>query len=259
VACNFIRFYTEHNTHNKRRNISALKGIEKSVYKQYNKIICISQSTRFMLLQWIGYQFAHCTDVIHNGARLFNFKASRKRSLDGIRLISIGSLTHRKGFDIALEAVCQLQCPVSQYVIIGQGVLKERLEKQASALGLSSVVKFTGWCNDIEGWLHNSDMMLIPSRWEGFGLVAVEALSTGLPVVASNVAGLNEILTDLAAARLVEPENPNAMAEAIEFIWSQHNQLDELSIKARKRAEMYSLDTMTKKYANAYRELLYPG
>ena len=256
IANHFLKIYTEHNTYNKRRKVSLLRPLEKVIYKQYDKIICISQATHSMLLQWIGNEFSYCADVINNGARLFDFKASRVRDSDGVRLVSVGSLTQQKGFDIALQAVSKVQCPVSRYVIIGKGAEKEWLEKQAASLGLSDVVNFVGWCDDIESWLHESDLMLIPSRWEGFGLVSVEGLSSGLPLVASNVPGLNEILNDLDAARLVEPGNPSSMAEAIDSLWSQYNQLDQLAIEARKRAEMYSLDVMTQEYAKAYHEVL---
>lgn len=257
VAGGCRRVYTEHNTYNRRRDISALRWVEKLLYGCYEKIICISDATRDELLKWIGCEaFGPRTEVIDNGGRLFSLKSDRKRDAGGIRLVSVGTLLYKKGFDIALQAVAQLRCPVARYVIIGEGSERASLEKQALSLGLGGVVQFVGWQDDVEKWLHTSDLQLIPSRWEGFGLMAVEGLSTGLPIVASDVPGLNQVLGGLRCARLVEVESPLKMAGAIEEFYDQFDELGDMAEVARQRAEMYGLDTMVRKYARVYREVL---
>ena len=85
-----------------------------------------------------------------------------------------------------------------------------RLEK---SLGLEGKVRFLGHVDDVRGLLKKADIFLIPSRWEGFGLAAVEAMNAGLPVIASDVAGLREIVGRTPpSGLLVNPEKPGEIA-----------------------------------------------
>src|SRR5690606_23220413 len=110
------------------------------------------------------------------------------------RLVSVGSLSSKKNFETSVRAISVLREYVSSYTIIGEGPERKNLERIISDYKLEDVVKLVGWSDSIEPYLSEADIQIIPSLWEGFGLVAVEGMSTGLSIVASNVAGLREVV-----------------------------------------------------------------
>lgn len=255
---NAVLIYTEHNTHNRRRGVRALRPIERYVYSRFDAVACISEGVRASLLDWLGRDgFEERIMTIVNGARLFGFMPDRRFAARDLSVISLGSLTTKKGLDIALDAVSLVPDVVGRYLVVGQGPERDRLERKAQHLGIDDRVTFAGSQVDVESWLRKADLMLVPSRWEGFGLVAIEALSMGLPVAASNVSGLREILGDCEAAVLVEPGDARAMADAIRAYASRaDDEKDRIAEQARTRAEAYGLDAMTASYTALYERLM---
>lgn len=251
--------HTEHNTYNRRRDIAALRPIERRIYARFDAIVCISDGVHHALANWLGTGFDQERLVtIPNGARLFATREASASRVDGrgLTIISIGSLSRQKGFDISLAAVAKARFLVERYIIVGQGSCRQMLEAQVRDLGLAGVVEMVGWQDNIEDWLGQADLMLIPSRWEGFGLVAIEALSTGLPVVASDVSGLGDILRGCRAVDLVLPKEPEVIAKAIErFAQRDDDEINQLRFDARSHAEIYSLGMMAHSYANLYKSL----
>ena len=138
----------------------------------------------------------------------------RSRPLVG----AVGRLSPEKGFDVLVRAVAQL--PGARTVVAGDGPERETLERLAHELGIASLVTFVGWVDP--PWSDHlvPDVLVVPSRREGFGLVAAEALMSGIPVVASAVGGLPEVLEEGVAGLLVPPEDPTALARAIESVLS---------------------------------------
>ncbi|ROO26366.1 glycosyltransferase [Salinisphaera japonica] len=251
--------HTEHNTHNRRRDIALLRPIERRIYARFDAIVCISDGVHDTLANWIGTGLDRERLVtIPNGARLFAMRAGEALQADecGLTIISIGSLSRQKGFDISLAAVAKARSLVRRYIIVGEGNDRHLLEARVRDLGLADVVDMVGWQDNIGDWLGYADLMLIPSRWEGFGLVAIEALSTGLPIVASDVSGLGDILRGCEAVDLVSPVEPEVIAKAIErFAQRDDEQIRHLRSKARSHAEIYSLGSMADAYANLYETL----
>ncbi len=139
-----------------------------------------------------------------------------------------GKLAHVKGVDILLEAVKRYedQDPKSVTLIVGDGDVRSELEAQAKALNLKTV-RFLG--NVLQPALcrlyNAADVSVVPSRSEGFGLVAVEAMACGIPVVASDVGGLPGIVNDRVGA-LAKPEDPDSLAEAILGVLRREEQTD---------------------------------
>ncbi len=186
--------YTEHDTTNRRRNIPFFKIIDRLFYSRYSHVICISQGVYNALAEWVGLKIKKKLVTIPNGSRIFTLhsRTSIKNRLP--KLVSIGSLVHKKNFSTSISAISILKNEVESYTIIGEGPERPRLEKLIYELKLEEKVKLIGWSNEIKQHLYNSDIQLIPSLIEGFGLVASEGMSTGLPVVASNIDGLIEVL-----------------------------------------------------------------
>ncbi len=133
-----------------------------------------------------------------------------------------GKLTHFKGVDVLLNAAAQYEQAIQEEcgsipltLLAGDGEDRAALLKQAETLGLTSVF-FLGNVNQQELCkLYNiADLSVVPSRREPFGLVAIEAMACGIPVIASNEGGLPDFVNDKVGA-LVEPENPTKLAEAV--------------------------------------------
>lgn len=128
-----------------------------------------------------------------------------------------GRLIAQKGVAVLLEAFSRLQTthPSAQLVIVGDGDLRAELERQATSLAIGTKVTFTGWVEDASALMPGCDIVVMPSRWEGFGLVALEAMNAHRPLIASRVSALPEIVVDGETGRLVHPDDPAELATAI--------------------------------------------
>ena len=250
-----INFYTEHNTYNRRRNFFFLKPIEKYIYSKYNKIICISKGTKQKLHEWLGDKFYKKNILtIPNGSRLFNIINRKKINPKKIRLVSIGSLSNQKGFDIAIRTIFLLKDKIQRYTIIGEGNQKDKLANLALKLGIRHKILLTGYVKNIKPYLANADMGLVPSRWEGFGLVSIEMLSTGLPLICSNVIGLREVVSKCRSVELVRPESPKALARGIlkTIKLNENVRKNKIALNARKHSKKFDIKYFCEKYANLY-------
>jgi glycosyltransferase involved in cell wall biosynthesis len=122
-------------------------------------------------------------------------------------------LAPEKGYDVLIRAMTEL--PGCCLVLLGEGPERARLTKLARQLGVEDRVELAGWIPSPWTDHFRFDVIAVPSSFEGFGLVAVEALLAGIPVVASRVGGLAEIVHDGETGLLVEPGDPSALAHAL--------------------------------------------
>lgn len=251
--------YTEHSTINKRRKIPLFWVLERFCYSRYSKIICISKGVRSSLTIWLGERLSERMVIVLNGSSIYNL--ANRSSVKGrkIRLISVGSLTPKKNFVTILHAISQLPDLVETYFLVGDGPEKSRLYNVIQGEQIQDKVKLIGWSDSIEEYFHKADIQIIPSLWEGFGLVAVEGMSTGLPVVASNVAGLNEVL-DLSNPAVTFVDNPKNVVNWVESITVAIEKLrsdgaEELAIASRAQAEKFTLEKMADRYIEVYHSI----
>ena len=250
--------FTEHATFNSRRNYFFLKYIERVFYDRYAHVITITEGVKDSLQNWIGFSLSNKISTIVNGARFFPIK-DRKPLGKCIKFISVGSLISKKGFDRTINALSQLENIDWQYEIIGEGTLRHELEKLIASLGLQDKVVMSGWSSMLEGKYHNADILLVPSRSEGFGLVAIEAMSTGLPVIASDIEGLNEVVSDsIDSCFLVK--NANEISEWLNKIKLCINALENdqayIAQKSYQHSQKFTLEKMTKDYIDLYMQVI---
>jgi glycosyltransferase involved in cell wall biosynthesis len=257
LGLNVCLMHTEHNTYNRRRKIPFFKYIERWFYRRYSTIICISEGVYDALFKWVGKSLTCRLVVINNGARIYSF-ILRNNKLDIIKFVSIGSLSDKKNFSTTIKALAKLNSVDWEYSIIGEGPERNVLEKLIIDLGVQNRVRLVGWTDQIEKQLHNADIQLIPSLWEGFGLVAVEGMSTGLPVVASNVDGLREVLDEQNPAvffvdkTISEQEWLKKINNCISSLSTNRKHMAQAS---RKQAEKFSLNIMVHDYAEKYKNI----
>jgi glycosyltransferase involved in cell wall biosynthesis len=132
-------------------------------------------------------------------------------------LLVVASLVHRKGIDVLLKALARLASDGLEPVlwIAGEGEEHSNLERLSTRLQLTKQVRFLGQRDDVADLIQASDLVVLPSRLEGLGVAALEAMALGRPVVASNVGGLAEAIDDEHTGLLVPPEDPAALAAAL--------------------------------------------
>ena len=171
---------------------------------------------RRLARRWAMRRFDHVVgvseDAMHYAVSDLGVSSDRASWIDGMnvlssrsgvvsrfhetpRFLSIGRLVEQKGFATALKALSKITLPW-EYTIVGEGELERSLKELAESLGIASRVHFIGAQSDIRPHLESADVLLMPSKWEGLGMVALEAISYGVPVLASDVPALKTVLPD---------------------------------------------------------------
>lgn len=166
---------------------------------------------------------------------------------DPDQLLCVGRLVSQKGFDRAIEAMAAIraQRPTARLLVAGMGPDARALQAQAAQLGLQDAIQFLGLQDEdsVRQLMAASALVLMPSRYEGLPLVALEAAWAGRPVVASDCAGLNEaVLADVTGVLVPEGDVP-ALSRAVVALLEDRPRAARLGAAARARAEAeYSLD-----------------
>ncbi len=175
-------------------------------------------------------------------------------------LLTIGSLIHRKGIDVLLDALAILKTAGVQPLlwIAGEGPERARLVAQVEHLDLVDQVCFLGRRDDVGGLLAAADVFVMPSRSEGLGVAALEAMAASRPVVATRVGGLREAVIDGKTGLLVPPESPAALAAGLEQLVYDPSLRERLGAAGPSRiAEAYLPEPMVAAYEQVYRLVLH--
>ena len=212
------------------------------------------------------------SEVVYNGVDLSGYHESvnrgqsdRKRSelavsLDQMLIVGVGSLIARKSYGTAIQAIAKCRSGTADGLVLaicGEGPDRAQLEALAADMELAEDVRLLGWRDDVPDILRAADLFLHPARDEGFGLVVVEAAAAGLPIVASEVGGIPEIITHEHDGLLVPPGEPNALAAAIQRLLNEPEQARRLGDNARRTAfERFSAEAMAERYIELYERLL---
>ncbi len=195
--------------------------------------------------------------LIYNGLPMPDL-APTPLSFSPPTLLMIGRLTKEKGFKTAIRAFTLLKSSAARLLIAGSGDERSSLEQLVSHLGLESSVEFIGALDksEVPALINRATLVIVPSYFESFGLVALEAMQMGRPVIASNVGGLSEIILHEETGLLIPPHNPSALSVAIRFLLEHPEMAIAMGIKGRKRAiETFTLEQNVQRYEAAYREL----
>jgi glycogen(starch) synthase len=177
------------------------------------------------------------------------------------RVLCLGRVNHGKGFDLALTALASLldRFPDLHMVIAGDGPARPELERQAVELGLAGRVEFVGWVTPerVPALLNTATVVVMPSRREGFGLVALQAALMARPVVATRVGGLPEVVLHQQTGLLVERDDSHGLAEAIASLLARPAVATRMGQAARQRAqEVFSWKGCVDAYDRLYRQLI---
>jgi glycosyltransferase involved in cell wall biosynthesis len=201
-------------------------------------------------------------DMIYYG---FDFAPLPQKEISGtyrvsnIQLCIAGRLVEFKGHKWAFEALKGLMSkyPDIRLVVAGTGDYEDTLRTFAQELGVSDHVVWLGYRQDVSRWMQHSDVVLVPSRSEGFGVVFLEAFNAQTPVVAFNVPAANELILPGETGVLATPYDPDSLAHAIEWTLTHPAERAILVQRAYDRLQReFSLATMVDKTVGWYKKVL---
>lgn len=254
---------TEHNTHNRRREMTLLKPIEKYIYSKYDFIISISEKTQINLINWLNIRDRSSDkfQVIENGVSIEKIKQSipyNKGDLvkdynDNTKLICmVGRFSEAKDQPTIIRSLINLPSHV-HLLLIGEGALKDNCMNLAERLGLSNRVHFLGFRTDVHRILKTVDIVILSSFWEGMSLASIEGLASGKPFVASNVPGLVEIVRNVGI--VFNPGDSNELSSIINRLLTNEVDYNFVANRCINESEKYSINIMVEKIIRVYSSL----
>ena len=196
--------------------------------------------------------------VVYNGINTDVFHPGKKEK--GNYLLFVGSLIERKGAQYLICAFARVikDHPDYRLIIIGEGSEKEKLIELTQSLSLSNHIEFLGSLsqNEVGEWMRQAAIFICPSIEEALGQVLLEAMSSGIPIIASNVGGIPEVITPDVGI-LVKPEDPDALADAIHRLIIDKQVALVMGKKGRlKVVQHYTWKCIAKQLLEIYAEVL---
>lgn len=238
-----------------------------------SRFIVVSEALRESLIN--SHKIQHDKIItIYNGVELDEYQPSNSgksfgkireeyKIKDGVFLIgAIGRLVRQKGFEYLIRAGREIfGCNRKvKLLIVGDGPFRQELHELASNLGIGDKVIFAGFRDDIKEVLSSIDLLVVPSLSEGFPMVTLEAMAMAKPIVATNIHGIIEQVSDGEEGLLVPPGNSGSLAAAVVRLIRDKNFAARIGMAARKKAEScFSVERMVMETENVYLSLLKAG
>ncbi|WP_407453734.1 glycosyltransferase family 4 protein [Methanobrevibacter sp.] len=225
-----------------------MRSTLKKVLKDADVVLAVSNALRHEIIATGVQGISNKTKLCWNSVDIDKFSSNKNDSFkkenkleDKPIVLFVGNLIKRKNVDSLLEAK---KITSSDYylVIVGDGPQFKKLTKKVEDENIRDVI-FTGSRNDVENIIPSCDVLVLPSFSESFGLVLIEALACGKPVIGSNVGGITEIIND-DVGLLVDPNKVSSIAGAIDKLISDEDLRLVLSLNARNRAMDFSKVTI---------------
>lgn len=259
VVCSVVLCTTEHTTSNRRRDWKWYRPIDKWMYSRYKKVICISDSTEENLRKSIDCNSDKiCT--IYNGIDFESYDKASPIAKDSITpdinrkvIAMVAGFRYQKDQETLIRAMSYVPKDVELW-LIGDGERRTIIEQCVKDKGLENRVRLLGIRNDIPSILKTVDIVVQSSHWEGFGLAAVEGMAAGKPVVASNVAGLSQVVSN--AGVLFPLGDDKALADILNKLLTDYKYYNTVKGRCVKRAHKFDISKMVYKYCQVYQSLL---
>lgn len=249
---------TEHSTSNRRRKILFLRWVERYKYNQYDVVTCITDAVRIELEAYLKKSRADMI-TIENGIPIDVFKGTQNNrhmvisQKEKIVLTMVGSFREQKDQDTIVCAMAILPRSKYELWLIGDGPRRKDIEGLVARNGVEKNVVFWGVRSDIPVLLENTDVVIMSSHNEGFGLAAVEGMAAGKPVIASDVPGLADIVR--GAGMLFCAGDYRDLASKIQYITTNDSEYAEMSARCMKRAQKYDISRMVVSFESLYDEI----
>jgi len=243
---------TEHNTTNNRRKYWLFRQIDIFIYSIYDEIIFISEGVEEQFINDFS-KFKNKGIVIHNGIDLTeHYKIQKEINTEKIKLLMVARFDKQKDHETLIKSLNLLD---KKYTLslAGEGENLEKIKNLVKKNHLENRVKFLGFVKDIKKVYQTHDIFILSSNWEGFGLVVVEAMAASLPVVASNVTGLKEVVGE--AGLLFEKGNEKELAKKIKLLGENRIIREEYISKGKKQVKKYDIKMLAAETIKLYKQL----
>ena len=239
-------------------------ALERRVFTTTPAIVAIARRGAAEIVELYGVAPARLS-VVYNGVDLARFhprnraryraaaRAEAGIPADAFTLLFIGNGFERKGLATLIDALGALGEPNRRLLVIGKGD-RRPFDARAARRGVADRIVWLGLRADAERWYAAADVVALPSRYEPFGNVHLEALASGVPVVASAVAGGAEVVEEGKNGAVVDPRDPGAIATALERLRGQRQR--ELSEAARRSAEPFTFAAQAAGFVRIYRRFV---
>jgi len=245
--------HTVHNVAQKEAEGLAQK-INKVYFRMgWTKPVALSPEVRRTIAQVYGMP-EHEIPVIYNGVDLSRCSpkmdyADRETML----LLHIGRFNEQKNHEGLLRSFRRLleKHPQCRLRLVGDGELKSDMEKLARELGIAGSVEFSGSQSDVHPFLQSADLFLLPSNYEGMPMTIIEAMGTGLPIVATAVGGVPDMVENQVSA-LLTPCDEQAVCDACDKLLADAQLRERLGRNALAGSVKFSAEQMAKNYCNFY-------
>lgn len=174
----------------------------------------------------------------------------------GVRALMVSRLAPGKGFEVLIEAIDQLGSDNLSVLIAGDGPLQAKLETEIQSRNLDRTAFLLGYRDDVPSLMAGCDFLVLPSFREGTPLVIMEAMAAGLPVIATDIAGIPELVDSGETGILIEPGDDVALATEMERLVAFSELRRELGGQGQRKASHFSVDRMVSEYSEMYDQLL---
>lgn len=238
----------------------AIHAVESWLVWTADRVVCTS---RFMLREVSeGFEYdASAIDLVPSGIDPSDWSPPNANDERGPLVVAWGRVQYEKGFQVLAQAMARLRgrIPGLSCLVAGRGSYLPELQSQVDLEGVSDIVQLAGFVpnDELRRLLHRAGCVVIPSLYEPFGVVALEALASGAPVVAARTGGLAEIMDGTGAAAMFEPGNAIELAERIGSVLQDPLAATGLTESARRLlAERYSWDAIAASTLEVYGRLV---
>jgi glycosyltransferase involved in cell wall biosynthesis len=237
------------------RRLVPFRVVETAAMRRYREVIAISDSLCDFTRRYVGTSVKR----VHYGLQAPETLHRRLVNPVPGRLLAVGRLERQKGFDLLVRSMLRIREAEAEahLVIAGDGKERAALERQIDELELGNAVTLLGRREDVDVLMREAYALVHPARWEGFGLVLLEAMREGLPIVATRVSAIPEIVEDSATGILVDPGDTDCLADAILRLLRE----PELAVRLgaagfRRLREHFSPGRMARETVEAYESAL---
>ena len=240
------KVYTCHNIYGEGSGaIGALSHINDRLFSRHaRKFDRIAYVSEYLKQEFIQHGFpTEGADTVPNGVDL------KPVGTEAGHLMTLSRMVGTKGLDVLIDAMQQVD---GKLMMCGDGPIRPKLQKQVERLKLQDKITLPGKVSEAEKerLMSSCQAFIVPSTFEAFGIVAVEAMAYGRPVIASRTGGLTEVVGE--GGILVPPGDSEALAEALKKMLADKKLRDDLGVKARERAALYSWERATEGMMRCY-------